>query len=163
VPGVGVPLEQRSGHPLGAARHHNGCWRRTLSPLLSRPHVVPCVLQISSSLWKMALRFRFRLPPYYTLVLRSLASLEGTSRLPGRGSGLRGEQQRVSSGCVQFRAFTVTSEDLHCVTWPFRCGHHSGPQVPGVCVRVPLRGPPTAHRQLPLLPEGAARRESLAP
>ncbi|CAI5971497.1 unnamed protein product [Closterium sp. NIES-64] len=33
--------------------------------------------QVTSELWRMALRFRFRLPPYYTLVLRSLASLEG--------------------------------------------------------------------------------------
>ncbi|CAI5989175.1 unnamed protein product [Closterium sp. NIES-65] len=32
--------------------------------------------QVTSELWRMALRFRFRLPPYYTLVLRSLASLE---------------------------------------------------------------------------------------
>ncbi|CAI7801840.1 unnamed protein product [Closterium sp. NIES-53] len=35
--------------------------------------------QVTSELWRMALRFRFRLPPYYTLVLRSLASLEGAS------------------------------------------------------------------------------------
>eukprot|EP00897_Mesotaenium_endlicherianum_P002668 jgi/Mesen1/2429/ME000157S01570 len=33
--------------------------------------------QVTSELWKIALRFRFKLPPYYTLVLRSLASLEG--------------------------------------------------------------------------------------
>eukprot|EP00271_Cylindrocystis_brebissonii_P004811 TRINITY_DN16720_c0_g1_i1.p1 TRINITY_DN16720_c0_g1~~TRINITY_DN16720_c0_g1_i1.p1 ORF type:complete len:1485 (-),score=215.30 TRINITY_DN16720_c0_g1_i1:607-4422(-) len=33
--------------------------------------------QVSTQLWRIALRFRFKLPPYYTLVLRSLASLEG--------------------------------------------------------------------------------------
>ncbi|CAM6096469.1 unnamed protein product [Calypogeia fissa] len=33
--------------------------------------------QVTGKLWKIALKFRFRLPPYYTLVLRALASLEG--------------------------------------------------------------------------------------
>jgi aarF domain-containing kinase len=33
--------------------------------------------QITKSFFKVAYKFRFRLPPYYTLVLRSLASLEG--------------------------------------------------------------------------------------
>eukprot|EP00850_Spirogloea_muscicola_P017775 SM000156S02131 [mRNA] locus=s156:139962:145079:+ [translate_table: standard] len=33
--------------------------------------------QVAAKLWAVALKHRFRLPPYYTLVLRSLASLEG--------------------------------------------------------------------------------------
>lgn len=33
--------------------------------------------QVTGKLWEIALKFRLRLPPYYTLVLRSLASLEG--------------------------------------------------------------------------------------
>ncbi|KAG6554988.1 hypothetical protein Mapa_003573 [Marchantia paleacea] len=33
--------------------------------------------QVTGKLWQIALKFRLRLPPYYTLVLRSLASLEG--------------------------------------------------------------------------------------
>ncbi|GAQ84791.1 Protein kinase superfamily protein [Klebsormidium nitens] len=33
--------------------------------------------QVASKLWAIALRFRFKLPPYFTLVLRNLASLEG--------------------------------------------------------------------------------------
>ncbi|KAL2623662.1 hypothetical protein R1flu_003867 [Riccia fluitans] len=33
--------------------------------------------QVTKKLWEIALKFRLRLPPYYTLVLRSLASLEG--------------------------------------------------------------------------------------
>lgn len=33
--------------------------------------------QVTTQLWRIALKFRFKLPPYYTLVLRSLASLEG--------------------------------------------------------------------------------------
>lgn len=33
--------------------------------------------QVTGKLWKIALKFRFRLPAYYTLVLRALASLEG--------------------------------------------------------------------------------------
>lgn len=33
--------------------------------------------QVASKLWAVALQFRFKLPPYFTLVLRNLASLEG--------------------------------------------------------------------------------------
>jgi predicted unusual protein kinase regulating ubiquinone biosynthesis (AarF/ABC1/UbiB family) len=34
-------------------------------------------VQVATKLWGLAIRFRFKLPPYFTLVLRNLASLEG--------------------------------------------------------------------------------------
>uniref|UniRef100_A0A2P2M281 Uncharacterized protein n=1 Tax=Rhizophora mucronata TaxID=61149 RepID=A0A2P2M281_RHIMU len=35
------------------------------------------MLKVLSKIWSVALRYHLRMPPYYTLVLRSLASLEG--------------------------------------------------------------------------------------
>lgn len=34
-------------------------------------------LKVLGKIWSIALKYHFRMPPYYTLVLRSLASLEG--------------------------------------------------------------------------------------
>ncbi|GAV89069.1 APH domain-containing protein/ABC1 domain-containing protein [Cephalotus follicularis] len=34
-------------------------------------------IRVLSKIWSVALKYHFRMPPYYTLVLRSLASLEG--------------------------------------------------------------------------------------
>lgn len=39
-------------------------------------------LKVLGKIWTVALKHHFRMPPYYTLVLRSLASLEGKLSIP---------------------------------------------------------------------------------
>ncbi|XP_043814421.1 uncharacterized protein slr1919 isoform X3 [Manihot esculenta] len=60
----------------------NGDWASLVHSLTEMDVIRPGtnirrVTMVLSKIWSVALKFHFRMPPYYTLVLRSLASLEG--------------------------------------------------------------------------------------
>lgn len=48
-----------------------------LFTLLLPLFIAAYAFQVLGKIWSVAFKYHFRMPPYYTLVLRSLASLEG--------------------------------------------------------------------------------------